>query len=93
MPRLRPYVLLGCLATLWGGIPLSAQGLPEDLELPPLDRFLVSASAASGLPMVQPNDNRASAGLEREGVREVSLEVVRAEWRVETAARGRHAYR
>jgi FtsP/CotA-like multicopper oxidase with cupredoxin domain len=42
------------------------------------------AGSISGLPLVQPNDNRIAAGALRGGVLDVALEVMRADWRVET---------
>jgi len=42
------------------------------------------AGLSSGLPLVQPNDNRVSAGAVRDDVREISLEVTWADWRLET---------
>ncbi|HSG48612.1 MAG TPA: multicopper oxidase domain-containing protein, partial [Longimicrobiales bacterium] len=45
---------------------------------------LIPAGTESGLPRVAPNDNTVPAGRAAAGVREVVLEVVRADWRVET---------
>jgi FtsP/CotA-like multicopper oxidase with cupredoxin domain len=55
--------------------PLLAQEGPEHLIRP---------GTPSGLPRVRPNDNTVPAGALRDGVREMALEVVRADWRVET---------
>lgn len=40
----------------------------------------------SGLPLVQPNDNRVVAGTLQDGVLNLALEVLRADWRLETPA-------
>ncbi len=42
------------------------------------------AGSVSGLPLVQPNDNRVAAGTLQGSVRDIALEVTRADWRVET---------
>ncbi len=42
------------------------------------------AGSISGLPLVQPNDNEVSAGTLHGGVLDLALEVLRADWRVET---------
>lgn len=75
-----PFAVLLCLSTT----PLTAQEEAPDLEFPSQDEFLIPAGVSSGLPLVQANDNTTPAGTERNGVREISLEVVRADWRVET---------
>jgi FtsP/CotA-like multicopper oxidase with cupredoxin domain len=38
----------------------------------------------SGLPLVQPNDNRVAAGTLRDSVLDIALEVTRGDWRLET---------
>ncbi|MDX1547386.1 MAG: multicopper oxidase domain-containing protein, partial [Rhodothermales bacterium] len=48
---------------------------------------LLDAGVASDLPRVIPNDNRRPAGALRDGVHEVALEVVWADWRMETPDR------
>jgi FtsP/CotA-like multicopper oxidase with cupredoxin domain len=62
---------------------LSGQ-LPPDLEMPSIEDVLIPAGVTSGLPLVQANDNRTPAGTERDGIREISLVVRQADWRVET---------
>ncbi len=42
------------------------------------------AGLASGLPVVQANDNRVPAGTLQDGVLDIGLEVLRADWRLET---------
>ncbi len=44
----------------------------------------LAAGQVSGLPRVQPNDNKAPAGELRDGTLHLSLEVSRADWRLET---------
>lgn len=67
--------------------PLSGQDTPEpvpyDFPGPRGLNTLIAAGAESGLPQVQPNDNRTAAGQVVDGVREISLEVMRADFRVE----------
>ena len=71
------------LAALLFSQPLSAQAGSEGVT-PPQHEFLIPAGVVSGLPLVVANDNTAPAGTLRSGVHEISLEVVRADWRVET---------
>lgn len=71
------------LAALSLQAPLSAQ-VPSDWVNPPQSDFLIPADLTSGLPLVEANDNTVPAGAPRSGVHEVSLEVVRADWRIET---------
>jgi len=61
----------GALCTVAG----AARGQAPSPYLPP--------GSTSQLPLVQPNDNTVAAGTLREGVRDVSLEVIRAAWRLE----------
>jgi FtsP/CotA-like multicopper oxidase with cupredoxin domain len=63
--------------------PLTAQRSDQDADV--RESVLVPAGVASGLPLVTPNDNMSPAGVVRGGVREIALEVVRADWRVETS--------
>jgi FtsP/CotA-like multicopper oxidase with cupredoxin domain len=63
--------------------PLSAQADAER-ERPPEREFLFPASVESALPRVEANDNTEAAGTLRNGVREISFEVLRSDWRVET---------
>jgi FtsP/CotA-like multicopper oxidase with cupredoxin domain len=63
--------------------PLSAQAEAEP-ERPPERNFLIPAAVESTLPRVDANDNTEAAGTLRDGVREISFEVLRADWRVET---------
>ena len=46
--------------------------------------------AEKGLPIVVPNDNTVPAGVDRDGVRSVELEVVEADWRLERTYRMVH---
>lgn len=52
----------------------------------PAPHPLLRAGAPSGLPVVAANDNRTPAGVEREGVRELDLRLIWADWRVESPA-------
>jgi FtsP/CotA-like multicopper oxidase with cupredoxin domain len=63
--------------------PLSAQEETERVR-PPEREFLIPAAVTSGLPLVEANDNTVPAGTLRSGAHEIFLEVVRADWRVET---------
>ena len=65
------------LVLLLDTAPRTALG-QEALESP-----LLLAGVSSGLPLVQPNDNRRAAGSLRDGTRAIALEVSRADWRVE----------
>ncbi len=81
----RPPVAAAALALLLFGFPNGGSAQSETPRvLPPQDEFLVPGDMASGLPLVVPNDNKEASGELRGGVREISLEVVRADWRVET---------
>jgi FtsP/CotA-like multicopper oxidase with cupredoxin domain len=62
------------------------QGAPERAEYPfrAQEEVLLAAGSASGLPLVQPNDNRTPAGTSVDGVRTIELEVSEADWRVES---------
>ncbi|UCC24222.1 MAG: multicopper oxidase domain-containing protein [Gemmatimonadales bacterium] len=88
-PRLGRFIGLPpflFLPFLFLAIPVASQQQPEEPDFPSADEFLIPAGAQSGLPRVAANDNRVAAGVDRAGVRVVSLEVVRAEWRIETEA-------
>jgi FtsP/CotA-like multicopper oxidase with cupredoxin domain len=63
--------------------PLSAQEGPERVRLPEADD-LIPAGVSSGLPLVQANDNTSPAGARQGEAHEISLVVVRSDWRVET---------
>jgi FtsP/CotA-like multicopper oxidase with cupredoxin domain len=71
-------------AVLATPIPAQSQETPLG-PLPAPEAFLIPAGTRSGLPLVQPNDNTRPAGTMREGVREISLEVLRADFRVESS--------
>jgi FtsP/CotA-like multicopper oxidase with cupredoxin domain len=79
----RPPAIAGVLLALLFCSPLSAQDEPEQVW-PRQDEFLIPAGATSGLPLVEANDNTVPAGSLQNGAQEISLEVVRADWRVET---------
>ncbi len=66
-------------------LPVPSSGQTSDTN--PEPSYLLAAGAPSGLPLVEPNDNRTPAGVTRDGVREIALEVVMAEWRLETPDR------
>lgn len=48
-------------------------------------KWLIPAGATSGLPLVVANENRTPAGVARNGIREIDLDVVEADWRIESA--------
>lgn len=79
-----PVATAAFAVTLLLAAPLAAQD-ESGRVWPPRRDYLIPAGASSGLPLVKANDNTAPAGTVREGVREVSLEIMRADWRVETA--------
>lgn len=68
---------IALFALLFGCVPTTshAQTVPD---------ILVQPGVASDLPRIVPNDNRASAGRLTDGVLDINLEIVRADWRVET---------
>lgn len=79
MRPVRPVVsALASLVALSLAGSLAAQG-----QLPAPPDILLPAGVRSGLPLVQPNDNRSTAGHRADGVHVVSLEIREADWRIE----------
>ena len=75
-------ILLGALACALQASAAGAQVGP--LAAPPGGPVL-AAGSSSGLPLVEPNDNRTAAGtVGADGVRELDLEILEADWRLET---------
>jgi len=69
-------------------LPLPGTAQEQGEEFPPvpaINEVLVPAGAVSGLPLVVANDNRVPAGFHRDGVREISLVVMAADFRIEGA--------
>ncbi|MDT8341716.1 MAG: multicopper oxidase domain-containing protein [Longimicrobiales bacterium] len=90
--RVRPALAAALAAALLPGAG-AAQDAPGDVpQDAPRDvrqdasALLLPAGVPSGLPLVQPNRNIRPAGVVRDGVREIALEVMRSDWRVETPA-------
>lgn len=48
-------------------------------------KWLIPARATSDLPLVVANENRMPAGLTRDGIRVIELEVIEGDWRIEAA--------
>ncbi len=85
--RSLPVVPALALAIAVAAQPIVSQEAPatnDTRDVPAGRKVLLPAGVPSGLPIVQPNDNRTPAGAVSSGVYEVSLEVVEADWRVET---------
>ena len=81
----RTGIRLALAGVLAGWVP-AAVGAQVGPHAPPPGGPVLAAGTLSGLPLVQPNGNRVPAGtVGADGVREVDLEIVEADWRLETS--------